>query len=289
MIAFADSSLWLRRIRFLRSRTSAYLKGVVLTLGGLAFNVMAASAADEAISTDRPDFVESAEVVGKGRFQLETGFARERGVDSPGVKRQSSSTPTLLRFGVSDGIELRLETDGFLRARFDDGATATVTRESGFADLSLGLKWHMQDGDESTGRPAIAWLLHLDVNSGSAAFRGNGSRPSLRAVVEWELPLGLSVGAMAGVGADRGSAGGRFATGILALTVARAWTPEFRTFVELAGQRIASAKNGGSVLSFDVGAAYLLSHSTQVDVAMSRGLTRASPDLQLTTGLSIRF
>ena len=116
---------------------------------------------------------------------------------------------------------MRLETDGYARARIDDTTTATVTRESGFADLSLGIKWRMQDGDEATDRPAIAWLLRFDVDSGASAFRGNGIRPSLRAVGEWELPRGLSVGAMGGVVVDRSGAGGRFVSGILALTVAR--------------------------------------------------------------------
>ena len=245
--------------------------------------------ADEAITTDRPDFVESSDVVGKGRFQLETGFGWERSVDSPGIKRKSLSTPTLLRFGVSDDVELRLETDGYSRTRSEDAATSAVTRERGYADLSLGVKWHMQDGDEATGRPAIAWLLHMDVDSGSGPFRGNGIRPSLRVVGEWELPGGLSAGAMGGVVVDRNNEGRRFVTGILALTVAKSWTQEFRTFVELAGQRIAPTRNGGSVVTFDVGAAYLLDKSMQIDVAMSRGLTRQSPDLQFTTGLSIKF
>lgn len=266
----------------------AHLKLVALTLVGLAFS-HSPRASEEAIATDRPDFVESADVVGKGRFQLETGFGWERAVDSPGIKRRSTSTPTLLRFGVSDSIELRLETDGYSRARLDDAATSAVTRESGFADLSLGVKWHMQDGDEATGRPAIAWLLHVELDSGSRAFRGNGIRPSLRVVGEWELPVGLSAGVMGGVVIDKNNEGGRFATGILALTVAKPWTQALRTFVELAGRQIASTRNGGSVATFDVGAAYLLNNSAQIDVALSRGLTRQAPDLQFTTGLSIRF
>jgi len=38
----------------------------------------AASAAEEAIATDRPDVVESSDVVGHGRFQIETSVACER-------------------------------------------------------------------------------------------------------------------------------------------------------------------------------------------------------------------
>jgi hypothetical protein len=39
-------------------------------IAGGALSCLPPALADEVIATDRPDFVESAEVVGKGRFQL---------------------------------------------------------------------------------------------------------------------------------------------------------------------------------------------------------------------------
>lgn len=250
---------------------------------------LASAHADEGISTDRPDFVESSQVVGKGRFQLETGLARERSDDAEGNRLRADSTPTLLRLGVSDTLELRIETDGYQRSRSETTAPSRVTRERGFADTSLGVKWHMQDGDEATGRPAIAWLLHVDVDTGSAAFRGDGLRPSLRVVGEWELDHAISVGAMGGVAVDRDPDSERFAAGILAVTAGKSWTDRFRTFVELAGRQPASTRYGGSVVSFDVGTAYLLSPTVQVDAVVSRGITHTSPDWEFGAGLSIRF
>ena len=60
------------------------------------------------IVTDRPDFVESSNVVGAGRFQIETSFALDRN-KANGIKERTYSTPTLLRFGINDTIEARLE------------------------------------------------------------------------------------------------------------------------------------------------------------------------------------
>lgn len=37
---------------------------------------------EDTIQTDRPDFVESSNVVGKGRFQIETSIAYERDSNS---------------------------------------------------------------------------------------------------------------------------------------------------------------------------------------------------------------
>lgn len=155
----------------------------------------------EPLATDRPDFVESGQVVGKGRFQFETGISYDRSKQD-GVKASNYNTPALFRFGVGETWELRLETDGYTRAR----AQATgfpSTSEGGFSDIALGTKWQMQEGDDATGRPAIAWLLHADLDTGSAPFRGQGVRPSLRMVAEWELPGDVSVGLMPGIAMEK--------------------------------------------------------------------------------------
>ncbi|HSI48181.1 MAG TPA: transporter [Ideonella sp.] len=246
-----------------------------------------AFAADE-IVTDRPDFVESSDVVGRGRFQIETGFSSER-QDGNGLKTRTRSTPTLLRLGVSDALELRVETDGATRSRTQDTATDTTTTSHGFADTSLGLKWRMQEGNEESGAPGMAWLLHADLASGSRDFRGQGVRPSLRFVAEWDLPHDFSVGVMPGVVADKTGDGKRFAAGIFAVTLGKGWGPAWHSFVEVAGQQLAAQRNGGKVVSFDFGASYLVTDSLQLDLAGSRGLTRETADFQWGAGVSIRF
>ena len=237
----------------------------------------------DAIATDRPDFVESSDVVGTGRFQVETSFSFERNT-ADGIKTRTVTTPTLLRFGLSDKLELRLETDGFVRAKADGQPT-----QRGISDTALGIKWHLQDGDEASGKPAIGWLLNLDMDSGSAAFRGQGVRPSLLAVFEWELPHGFSLGVMPGVISDKNADGKRFAAGILAAVLGKELTPEWHGFIELAGQQLTSVKNGGSVVSFDTGVSYLVNDSAQVDFSVARGLTSYTPDFTWGVGLSVRF
>jgi hypothetical protein len=269
--------------------TASTASKTCLCLGSaLCLAMSPAARADDSIVTDRPDFVESSDVVGAGHFQIETGFASERSV-ADGLKTRTRTTPTLLRMGVSDSLELRVETDGFVRSSTQDPALGTTQRDSGFSDTALGLKWRMQEGDEANGKPGIAWLAHVDVDSGSPAFRGQGLRPSLRAVAEWELPDDFSVGVMPGLIADKSASGKRFVAGILAVTVAKSWTPVWHTFVELAGQQLASKKNGGSVVTFDAGVAYLVTESVQLDFSVARGLTSTSPDMQWGVGLSVRF
>ncbi|MDY0745734.1 transporter [Paucibacter sp. R3-3] len=240
------------------------------------------SHADEGIVTDRPDFVESSDVVGKGRFQLETSVSAERSkVD--GLHVRSISTPTLLRLGVGDTLELRMETDGWMRE------TSSGVSEHGMNDISVGTKWHVLDGDESSNRPSVAWLLHFDLATGSRAFRGQGTRPSLRLTAEWDLPDGYGLGVMTGAYRERNDAGRSFTGGILAATFGKSFTEKLHGFVELAGQQITSARNGGSVVTFDTGASYLLSESVQVDSALFFGLNKTSPDVGWTIGISAKF
>lgn len=254
-----------------------------LLIGGLAvaLNVRAV----DAISTDRPDFVESADVVRAGGVQLETGLSFE--LDSKGaVNTRTRSTPTLLRIGLGHDLEARIETDGFMHARTDEAGGLTTT---GFADTSIGIKWRRSEGDEQAGTPSTAWLLHVDLDSGSAAFRGSGKRPSIRYVAEWELPKGWGLGVMPGLLRDSDDNGQRYTAGIFAITTSTDLAPGLRGFVELALPRIAQASHGGTQASFDTGLTYALGTEMQVDLAVQRGLNKNTADWGFGLGFSVRF
>lgn len=253
---------------------------LLIALPGLA------QADDEPIATDRPDFVESSDVVGKGRVQLETSLAWARDRQG-GLKTRETSTPTLLRLGIAQTWELRLETDGRMRRKTDDGGLPT--RESGWSDLSFGVKWHQRDGDEDAGTPGLGWLFHLDADTGSGAFRGQGVRPSLRLAAEWEFAGGWSLGVMPGLYRDRDESGRHFTGGILAATLGKSLSERTRMFLELSGEQLAAARHGGSVVTLDAGVTYLLTRDMQVDAALSRGLNRNAPDWAWTVGFSTRF
>ncbi len=245
------------------------------------------NAKSEPLATDRPDFVESGQVVGRGRFQFETGISYDRSKQD-GVRVSNYNTPALFRFGVGETWELRLETDGYVRARAQATGFPSMS-ESGFSDISLGTKWQMQEADEATGRPAIAWLLHADLDTGSAPFRGQGVRPSLRMVAEWELPGDVAVGLMPGIAMEKNAEGKRYTMGILAITASRPLAENWRGFVELSGQQIQSKANGGNVTTFDMGVTHLISNDIQVDAWISKGLTKASPTIAAGVGFAIRF
>lgn len=256
-----------------------------IALLGLPLLAQAADDKDQ-IATDRPDFVESSNVVGTGRFQIETSFALERN-KANGIRERTYSTPTLLRFGLSDTVEARIETDGRMRLVTDDLASGKRQTENGYADVSLGVKWHV--ADEQGMRPSMGVLAHVDLNSGSAAFRAPGNGGSLRLAAEWELPNDFGLGVMPGIAWQHNDNGERYTSGIFGIVLGKELNERSRVFVEYAAPQIARSSNGGSVSTFDFGGAYLLSNRVQVDTAVSRGLNRNTPDWSWTVGLSIKF
>jgi Putative MetA-pathway of phenol degradation len=238
---------------------------------------------DEPIDSDRPNFVNSTEVVGKGTVQVEAGFAVERNRDA-GTNERTSSTPALLRIGVSDTVELRIETDGRMRHRADG---ASYARERGWADDVLGIKWHARDGEG--GSPSIGFLLEADFDSGSKAFRGNGVQPSLSMAAEWELPGDLSLGVMPGLTRVRNDDGSHAVNGFFGIVLDRTWNDRFTAFAEFAAPRIARGRDGGTQAQADVGVSWLLTRDCQLDAMYSRGLNGRTPDHAFTVGLSFRL
>jgi Putative MetA-pathway of phenol degradation len=244
--------------------------------------------AEDQIQTDRPDFVESSNTVGKGRFQIETSVAYESDKNSD-ERSRTFSTPTLLRLGVSENWELRFETDGRLNQRLEDLNTNQTDHANGYADFALGFKWHQDDGDEKTMSPSAAWIFHLDMPAGSKEFLSQKVRPSLRYVAEWELANDYSVGVMPGLIYEVNDDGDRYWAGIFGLVVGKSFSDKLRGFVEFGGQSIASESNGGSQLTFDIGMAYLVTDLVQLDLVYNRAMNQYTPNDTLGLGLSIKF
>ena len=237
-----------------------------------------AQPADAQIATDRPDFVESSATVGAGAMQLETSVSYGRTGSGAG-RLATWSTPTLIRLGVGDVFEFRLESDAWVW----DASTASQG-DDGFADIAVGFKWHL--GDERGSTPSTAILVHADLPSGSEALRGDGVRPSLRAVAEWTLPSGLALGVMPGIALERES-GSAFLAGIVGVVLGLELTASLRSFAEVSFEQLAAADRGGNVGTFNAGLALLLTENLQLDTGVAWGLTESAQDVSWGLGLSV--
>lgn len=252
-------------------------------------SVCSSVGATERIETDGPDFVESAEVVGKNRFQLETSVARTTNRTDT-VKERTTTTPTLLRLGVSDTLELRLEGDGATRYVARDNATGETETITGTSDTAFGVKWKSHKKEDGTMKPSVAWILHVEPPSGSKAFRRTGTETSLRSAIAWDLPNGYSAGLMPGIKRDRNEdRSNHHWSGILGATVAKNFTDDFRIFVELAYEDIRRGRHGGPVGTANLGTVYMLNQDWLVGGRMEWAITQNTPDQGVVVFLAGRF
>jgi hypothetical protein len=268
--------------------SSIRLSTLACLLAGI-LSLPAAHADDDTINPDRPDVAESSQVVGARRVQLEAGLQWDRQRD-PDVHVRTLTTPTLLRIGLSDALELRLETEGRTIAHASDPATGEHTVDAGWADSLAGVKWHIADQDGM--RPSIGLIAEVALPTGSRALRGTGFRPVLSLPADWELGNEWSFTLMPGVGRDsdeeNGGTGARYTYGVFAAALGTAFSERLHGFAELAAPRIARAAHGGTQAVADAGVSWLVNKDCMLDVMVVHGLNRNTPDLSLAFGISVR-
>ena len=238
----------------------------------------AAPAAPPPIDTDGPDYVESSEVVPRGRFQYEVDLT-STAASPPGRAGPTTSTPALLKYGFAENFELRVAPEGYLR---QDG-------RSGAGDTALGVKWHVQDRDARTGAPAVSWILHFEAPTGSRALSGSGVRPSLRSVITWELPHDFALGLMPGVRYDAAADGHRYGAASFGAVLNRRLTDTVRVFVELSASQIAHQRDGGTIADWDLGAARLIGNDAQIGFRAGVAANRNTPSRYVLIEIAQRF
>lgn len=272
--------------------TTAILTLLLLT--GAKARAQEASGDDiDVIVTDRPDVAESSETVGRFRFQVEMGIdvAVEGGADNLVGFR----TPTKLRFGVLDDLELHVETDGF---SWDSVNTSSGHRASiyGFSDVAVGFKAHITDGGQLAGAiPSTALLFAVSLDSGTRDFSAGAHTPGAVVAMDWGLPAGLDLGSNFGLevpaAVDVGGTSRRYWEGSFAVALSRSWAPltaALRTYVELFGT-LGYSGPARSTLLVDGGFAYTPRKNIQLDLAFRGGLTEATPDFGVGLGLSFKL
>ncbi len=266
-------------------RCSALLAGLILA--SAATLAVPAIVNAEPLSADRPDFLTGPDVVGKGRYQIETGPQVERD-EAAGLRTRTLTLPALLRIGISDRLELRLETDGRVKARETDLVTQTTTDTWGWGDGTIGVKWKTHEGDPTRGTPDIGWVVQATTATGSAAFRGHGLRPAVLGAFSWELPEDTGFAITAGISRDH-SGTSWFTSGLLGAGFSKSINDRLTFAVEVVAQQLAGKRHGGNVVTTDLSATYAITDNLQVDALLGKGLTSEAPDLFFTVGISVRF
>jgi len=189
--------------------------------------------------------------------------------------RLSVSTPTLPRATA-------IVSRGPVPNDLYDDASAPATDAP---DLSLGARWRVLHGDANSHVPVAAWMPDLqNADAHNAALR-----PTMNLSGEWALPADFSLGLMPGMAVDYSLQGRRQATGTFAVTLGKSWSPQWRTFVDMARDRTASLQVAGVSTTVDAGISFVATPSTQIDFAVTRGISDTAPPFQAGLGVSSSF
>ncbi|MBN1610698.1 MAG: transporter [Polyangiaceae bacterium] len=251
-----------------------------------ALSHQAAIAGEDGIVTDRPDVGESSETVGALRLQIETSGLVETERESKG-RVTAVRTPTKIRLGLIDALEVHLETDGLaherVRASSEESADA-----SGVTDVGTGGKVHLIDQQHVL--PSSAILVSLTIPAGSHAFSDGNASLSPTLATSWDLDGDWSVGTNLGATAALTERDSHPDTLRFAVALWRSWAPlseRLSSFIEPSGEIPLDATV--SAIQVQGGFAYLVRPLAQLDLAVVRGLSSAAADYGATVGCSVKI
>lgn len=222
----------------------------------------------EPIITDRPDFTESAVVVNRRSLQIENGVSW----DDVDGERSSQLPETLVRYGIADRLEARLELPNYV----------TTTGSSGWGATALGFKW--QVGPTASGID-VAWIAMVGLPSGSIDQGIRHLEPSLSLCLSKELSDRLSIAGMLS-GAWPEVNGSRTSVFSPTLSFGYAVSDKVGLFLEYAGTYAAQAQPENLL---HAGVTYKPQPNLQWDIHAAVRLDRGTHRTLIGIGLSYRF
>lgn len=220
----------------------------------LLLSALPAVAQEESIVADRPGLADGATTMSRGVAQLEAGVT---------VDADLLTLPALLRYGITDRLELRIASD-------------VISDEGDLAPISAGFKLRLRDGSLP-----LSLIASVQPPSGGGSLRTTELESEARLVSDIALAEGLSLTPNIGIA----FAAGGDAAGILAATLEREMGA-FLPFVDFE----TTFGNGDTSMIADAGVAWVVRPNTQLDLSAGVNvLGDAYPDWFLAAGYSRRF
>ncbi len=241
---------------------------------------------DDYINPDRPGIADGSTVVGAGRFQIESGIQEEyRRVAS--LNDYRLFVPTLLRVGLSERWEARVESNLYTWQRVSDPGNG-FDRSQGASPVSVGMKYHFQDSN-STSQPSLGAILRIFPPSGSGEFRSRHTTGDFRLAADWDIAPKWSLNPNLGVGIYVDDQNRPFTAALFATTLNYNPSKTINFFVDT-GVQLPEKKNGKSSIVYDAGIAFLVTHEIQLDFSAGTGTVGSTPPRTfISFGISMRY
>lgn len=244
----------------------------------------AAVAEPDPICPDRPGKGTGTCIVPQGMVQIETGLIDWTHDEAGGISSDSTMIgSTLVKYGLSGRADIELGFTPLLTAHSTGGPT-----DSGFGDMVVRVKYALT-GDNAP--VAIALDPFVKIPTASRTF-GNGKvEGGLAVPIGMPLgkgPLSLSLTPEVDWLADADGSGHHTAM-IQVVGLGIAATPRLALGAELWGQWDWDPGGTGRQASADGSVTYLINNNVQIDGGANFGLNDQTPDVEVYTGVSVRF
>jgi hypothetical protein len=240
---------------------------------------------DEPLASDRPDFTEASSTVGRGVVQLEMGYTLFAD-DGGGVRTRSHSYPELLaRIGVlADWFELRVAWNyATLNESFDP-----VTRSvSGSEDLYLGSKLMLTS--QYGIWPEMALVPQMTVPTGHRDFTADKVLAGVNWLYGWDVLEWLSFAGSTQGNMSIDEVGDDYFEFAQSFTFGYSLTEKLGAYTEWFMLAPAGATAARTEHYLDGGFTYKVTNNLQLDIRAGLGLSEASDDYFVGSGLVVRF
>jgi Putative MetA-pathway of phenol degradation len=229
------------------------------------------------LEPDRPDVTNGTHIVDVGLLQVEVGGLWSRS----GGGQHNVSTPTTFRLGVSEWLEARISTDGFLTTTDPSGS------QHGIGNVQLGAKLRLWA--DPGGVPVLSILPTVNLPAASEA-KGLGSGQAdytIAVLTGTDFLTRGHIDVNYGVGRIGAGAGlPRFTQHLVAWSASVEVPGPVTPYLE--GFWLSRLDvDDAAVVGVDTGAIYVINPRLALDGGVQVGLTEAAPALSAFCGVSV--
>lgn len=248
------------------------------------------------MDTDRPNVTNTPHTIDAGHLQIETGaidyaYYRDHSSDNNVREDDFDFGQVNFRLGLLNNLEINAVVDAYDIAQAHDYTTGANSRAGSFGDMVLGGKlnlWGDDGGDE-------AWATALAIQPqfkfptarndvGNGHFEFVVTAPFLM-----NLPAGFHLGLQPGISHERNSTNTRSVTGFpMSISLDRVVIGNLDVYLEYACDPT-TERHVQAEQTIDVGGTYPLTDNIVLDAGVNFGLNKASNNVEVLAGISVRF
>jgi hypothetical protein len=249
----------------------------------LAFGASVAVAEEPArIQTDRPSVSNSTSTIPPGALQIEGGVDYSLTRVSGGPDERQFVLSAMLRAGLTDRLEVRLDGAPWVRLW---GAE----NDTGFGDPTLGVKYRFLDAQEGSWWPSLGLLPFVKLPIARAPIGSERVDFGFTALASVDLPWQLGLDANVGLSAIGQSKRDAFLLQeVASASLSRQLGARWSTYVEVFYSSPAE-RGAPDIVGFDAGIQFFAMRRVALDAAAETSLGGSGPGYAVRAGVSVRF